>query len=864
MASEIPKKLKADDYLQELVSQTTEVWLKNLISKIIFIRQTPDETFLDDVYQEFLAENGLGKKVDGEIEHVSPVSNLTGIPAVSGFILKSLKHESGVNALEPGATIPFHQKLTVIYGKNGSGKSGFVRILKKVAGSRTQEDVWQNVHSARTQNQCEAKIEYTNGARISSYQWNGESDIAPFNQMAIFDGQCIPIYLENDLDLSYQPYGFELFQALSNSLQELQERLANDIQTANNTKPPIHDLFNEVSSVGRFVAEITALTKPQDLNKLPVWDAKVETTLKEKIKEQRGLQNLDQQSELLRTRQQKLQALEDALLQIQSDLSPQNIKVYSALITKFNELKKKQITKKGKTLEDYDIKEKESDEWERFIEAGEDYINIAEHDEYPADGDVCIYCQQKLSKSAQKLIELYREIFTADETSDLEEIETKLDEAIDELKSVSFVEDFPYLETDFGKLLPKRIISAAFSAFSAADKLAQRLATSLKKKNPQKPQLVQVANTITNIRKAKDKIKDEIKVVDETQRNIFRKSQELNKAITELQDIQKLTKHRASIEKYINLERWVAKATPLQMGKLNTKSITDLGKRAWRELVSNSFKERFEAEATDLNAPKVSLEFHGEYGSQLRAKSLEGLNEIDQFLSEGEQKAVALADFFAELSLQNEQMPVIFDDPATSFDHDRKEKIAKRIVQESTLRQVIVFTHDLMFASYLHDQVEGDNGSLDTSKASFHDLHSEADRIGIVTENYYPGAVKFDAYVGKIDVEIMRVEALTGEAQADGMRNVYGMLRRAVEMAVEQKIFGKVINRWSDQIQMRNATRATLNPDKLKKAHELHEEFSRYIEAHNQSNEMMQHASLDITRLKKDFQQVKDLANSAS
>lgn len=781
---------------------------------------------------------------------------------ILGFTLKSLRHESGVNALERGATIPFHPKLTVVYGKNGSGKSGFVRILKRIAGSRTQEEVWQNVHSAKTQNRCKAKIRYVNGTSDIVCEWNGESKLAPFDQMAIFDGKCIPIYLNKSLNFSYQPYGFELFQALSSSLQGLHERLAVDIQSAVNDKPLIDDIFNEETSIGKFVAGITAATKLEELNKLPIWDAKTQKTLADKIGERKGLQNLDQQSELLGTRHQKLKALEDAVAQIQSELSAQNMRVYFALVKRFNQLKKKQVVKKGKTLEDYDFAEKESDEWEKFIDAGEDYIRLAEHDEYPGEDDRCIYCQQKLSKGAQKLIQLYRELFQEEETSNIEDIEAKLDEALTDLEGSSFADDFPYGQEDYEKFLQKRIVSEAFAALTAADSLAQKLAVSLKSRKPQKLQPIKTSGIIANLRKAKAKVEAATKALEESRRNIFRKSKELDRSISELQDIQKFSKHRSQVEKYIAIERWVAKASPLQTSKFNTRATTELGKRAWRELVSESFKARFQKEVADLDAPGVNLDFRGEYGSQIRAKNLEGLDGIDQFLSEGEQKAVALADFFAELSMQNVHAPVIFDDPATSFDHDRKERIAKRIVHESETRQIVVFTHDLMFASYLHDEVENADGNIDSAKAAFHDLHTEENRVGVVTENYYPGSVKFDAHMQRIETKAHELEGLKGEAQADGIRSAYGMLRKAVEKAVEERIFGGVITRWSDQIQMHNATpaRASLKREKLDKAKLLHEEFSRYIEGHNQSNEMIQHATPNIAKLKTDIQQVRDIA----
>ena len=270
------------------------------------------------------------------------------------------------------------------------------------------------------------------------------------------------------------------------------------------------------------------------------------------------------------------------------------------------------------------------------------------------------------------------------------------------------------------------------------------------------------------------------------------------------------------MEKYITTECWIARATPLQTTKLNTKRVTDLGKKAWRELVSDSFRNRFQREVADLDAPEVDLEFRGEHGSQMRAKNLEGLDAIDRFLSEGEQKAIALADFFAELSMQRRELPAILDDPATSFDHDRKERIAGRIVRESEVRQIVVFTHDLMFASYLHEQIEDRSGNIDATKAAFHDLRSETNRVGIVEENYYPGSVKFDAYMQRVEGKARELETLAGEARTDSIRNAYGMLRRAVEKAVEEKIFGRVMARWTDQIQMQNVPRASLSRENVK------------------------------------------------
>src|SRR5271155_2355548 len=161
MSINTPKKLKSDDYLRELQDQSGGVWLKSLIDRVVLSRTIPDKSFLDGIYEQFLTEHKLREK-----NSAAPVSTSTILPrttvAIVGFTLKSLEHESGVNALEPGAIIPFHLKLTVVYGKNASGKSGFVRILKRAAGSKTQEEIWQNIHKCKTQNRCRAKIRYVN------------------------------------------------------------------------------------------------------------------------------------------------------------------------------------------------------------------------------------------------------------------------------------------------------------------------------------------------------------------------------------------------------------------------------------------------------------------------------------------------------------------------------------------------------------------------------------------------------------------------------------------------------------------------------------------------------------------------------
>ena len=72
-----------------------------------------------------------------------------------------------------------------------------------------------------------------------------------------------------------------------------------------------------------------------------------------------------------------------------------------------------------------------------------------------------------------------------------------------------------------------------------------------------------------------------------------------------------------------------------------------------------------------------------------------------QVLSEGEQTAAGLAGFLTEVYFDESKSAVIFDDPMSSLDHQRRSSAAARIVELAQDRQVIVFTHDLIFLAEL-------------------------------------------------------------------------------------------------------------------------------------------------------------------
>ena len=75
-------------------------------------------------------------------------------------------------------------------------------------------------------------------------------------------------------------------------------------------------------------------------------------------------------------------------------------------------------------------------------------------------------------------------------------------------------------------------------------------------------------------------------------------------------------------------------------------------------------------------------------------------------LSEGEQRAIAIGSFLAEVNISGSSTGMIFDDPVSSLDHKRRERVARRLAQEALKRQVIILTHDLYFLNLLVDEAQ--------------------------------------------------------------------------------------------------------------------------------------------------------------
>jgi hypothetical protein len=303
------------------------------------------------------------------------------------------------------------------------------------------------------------------------------------------------------------------------------------------------------------------------------------------------------------------------------------------------------------------------------------------------------------------------------------------------------------------------------------------------------------------------------------------------------------------IRKHVEKARWAASATILTSSRFPAilRSLTEESKRASEQLLNQDFEARFSQESRALRAPQVSLEFPGRRGEPTRRKTLDADHQLSEILSEGEQKAIALADFLAEASLRHTSAPLIFDDPISSLDHKRMRYVADRLFELSAENQVIVFTHNMWFVAELLARFE--KTPID---CSYFEICHEDGGIGIVRET--PAGPKWDTpkdIRARINTVLGEAEQASGQERAALIERGYSLIRSWCEVFIEQEVFCGVTQRFQPHVRMTvlNQIKADRLPAVVDVVLPIFEKACRLTEAHSQPLETLgTRATLDELR----------------
>jgi len=208
---------------------------------------------------------------------------------------------------------------------------------------------------------------------------------------------------------------------------------------------------------------------------------------------------------------------------------------------------------------------------------------------------------------------------------------------------------------------------------------------------------------------------------------------------------------------------------------------------------------------------------------------------LSDILSEGEHCVVAVAGFLAELKVVNHECPIIFDDPVCSLDHNYRDRIAKRLVEEAKSRQVIVFTHDIAFLIELESKATETNGAVNFTVRT---VCKVSDTVGKCIEDRPWHTMLVKDRVAYLRQELDRFKGFYETNQAEYNREaavLYALLRETWEALVEEVLLHHTIKRHGSEIQTQRLKSVAVETPDYKTIHFGMEKCSEWMRGHDKS-----------------------------
>ena len=190
-----------------------------------------------------------GPEVAFGLEHL-PKAVAEG-PSVRLISITKTEH---VNALASVHPLTFEPNgLTIVYGDNGSGKSGYARLLKWITRARHQEEVLSDVFRDTTMENPTATLSVRIGDQDEAIMWP-EPTRPELQRMIFYDGACRDAYIATESAFPYRPSALAVMDSLISACVAVRSRIdtrlgENALQRASRAPSPIKNLIRDILGI---------------------------------------------------------------------------------------------------------------------------------------------------------------------------------------------------------------------------------------------------------------------------------------------------------------------------------------------------------------------------------------------------------------------------------------------------------------------------------------------------------------------------------------------------------------------------------------------------------------------------------------
>ena len=776
-------------------------WLQDATYRI-YTGNVIDEKQIDRYVEMCIDQH---KRKDVQYEHLS-VETIRANKGNKKISILSLSEIRGVNALAEDASLQFSESgATVIYGLNGAGKSGYMRIFKELSGSPYEEAIQSNVYKKTKVSapSCKVGIKNEDGKIIEEvYDLSKGIQSSVLSECDVFDTRISNAYITSSNKVSYQPFIFTVLSELASIADKISRKI--DERESHITDRTI--------TIPDDIKHHTCMSWLKDINK----DSKVPEGFSELTENDRmqleeiprllDKETVEQQVAIIESRVKLitsiLKDLEEANRKQTGESLENMISTWRRAKEKYD-LAQKLFSEKADSQDSVSVNEKA---WKDLWKSAQDYYELIVFEgnkhHFGEEGSICPLCHQSISGETQERMSSVNEFINGTCLNDLEKAEKELVVYRDSICKRQYSSD---------------VVKQSLEGFLSMNMSMNNLQS--------------IVDTYIQIEEIK--LSSDVEWISSGLSEVY-----LEKAITCLKSIiSELEKKKMPLVSALEIEGKEELENKLQLLKIrkwcvdnlsmilrvitNLKDIDDLqnSKRFATTnkitkksneladlLITQAYIDRFTKELNIL-APHVKVKLSkgasqkGNSPYKVCIDSDSGIKcKPEDILSEGEQRIVALAAFFADATGRDDCTPIIIDDPISSLDLNYEESATRRIVELASSRQVIVFTHRISLLVGIGETCEANNVQMK-------EVHIRSANRGKgipESEEVYHGKIKaqLNALKGKVE-STRKVDSDLPEYD-DAVSRICQQFRICVERSVEDVLLLGMVHRFQRRIMTNN------------------------------------------------------------
>jgi len=757
------------------------------------------------------------------------------------LLLVEIGEISGIENLNPRNPLAFGDgNLSVIYGHNGSGKSGYTRLLKKICGKPRASELKANVFNAPPADR-KCRISYRLGEEIRQVEWPASAaPVGELRPVDIFDTDEAVFYLKEETAVAYVPPAVALFEALATVCDRIRDRLQSEQSALVSALPSLPQEYvgTETGNTYRSLSPQTTDVAVEQLTRWSEEDAQAVESLSQRL-------SAVDPAALARSKRGYRVQIDDLLTLLRGAAAAYSEVSLSAIRSARAEAQtRRRIATEGAQVNSARLDGVGSDTWRAMWEAARAYSKVTYPErEYPAsdDGDRCVLCHQELDAQARARLGEFEAFVQGALERNAGAVEADYRQLLDTLPAALTVDQ-----------ITRRCQAAGLADQSWTQKLGGFWG-----------QVAQTRQALIAHESASSALA--VAMPDEILASLEARSRSLEQEAEQHErDAQAFDRVQATRDK-LNLEarRWMsqqADAIRAEVARLHdvaeynewkrladSRGISRKAGEIAERVITQAFVDRFNRELAALGASRIRVELvktrtdRGRVLHRLRLKGAQsGVAVPEGVLSEGERRIVGLAAFLADVADKPNPAPFVFDDPISSLDHDFEWHVATRLVALAQTRQVLVFTHRLSLYGAMEDAAKKSGEDWKKKHLVKHCIEAFSGAAGHPAEQAAWNANTTKANNILIDrLNAAKKAAETGGAEAYRQlaQGICSEFRKLLERTVEDDLLNGIVRRHRRSVTTENllAPLPLITPEDCKFIDDLMTKYSCY--EHSQSSE---------------------------